>query len=819
MRIHKFFLITCLWISCNYVDAQIINGKIFDQKSKQPIPFVFVGAENSHRGTMADVDGSFKLSLDSSINQLTVFITGYHKKIIPVNEINTEKPLFIYLEANNISLPEIVVRPKENPANELIRRLIKNKEKLDPRNLNFYYCETYSKTYFTLSDRNGKEDYYNVDTAKYKEEKKLLDKQYLFFIESASEKKYRYKNIQQEKIIASRVSGFKSAPFASLASQLQSFTFFDDKISVMDVKYINPLLKGTFKRYQFEITDTIYEKTDTTILIMFKPRKDANFKALQGTIYLNKNQYALARVIAEPANNINNANSVKIQQLYERVDSIKWFPTQLVTEILFNNVNANTDNEKDNKPARILKCVSRVYVSNVKLDSALIIKKKNIEVINANNYEKQPESFWEQKRNDTLSGKEKYTYHIIDSVGEKTKLEKKLKWAKVLMSGMLPLVGPINLDLKHLLRGNDYEGFRLGTGLITGDKLSPWFSIGGYTAYGFKDKAWKYGGQIQINFSESKAVNLKLEAARDVFETANFTFLESNATFISNQNIRPFLVGVMDKKSFAKASLQFPIYRFIKNSVYFQSSEIISPSGYGNSETQFSDLQNNFITHEAGLQIKFWPGEKFTESFLGLISLGSKAPCFFVNFSKALPMEIYGHKSNVTYSKVDMRINHKLFFKVRGYFSWSIQTGKVFGDVPYTFQFNNNGSRISALALSCENTFETMFLNEFISTEYAHLFLTYNTGKIIRINKYFNPEIELLHNIGHGNLTNREKLTGILLNDLSKGYSEAGIRVKNMYQSGISSFGLGVFYRYGNYALENPKNNIVVKLVLSINVE
>ncbi len=804
------FLFTLNLINATF--AQTIKGKIVDESTKQAIPFAFIGIENSNKGTTADIDGNFSLRLDSSMHMLTVQVIGYQKKQVKINEISNLSAAVITLRSAEVKLDEIVVTPNENPANELIRQLIRNKKKLDPRNLPFYSCETYGKTYFTISDNKGNEYYYKEDTAKFSKEKKLLEKQYLFFIESASEKKYIYKNIQQEKIIASRVSGFKSAPFASLASQLQSFTFFDDNIDVLDINYVNPLLKGTFKRYNFNITDTIIESSDTTILIAFEPKKNTNFKALKGILYMNKNDIAIANVLAEPVS-VDGKNAVKIQQKYIRLDNKHWFPTQLVTEILFNTVNASSSN--DNGPNRIMKCVSKLYVSNVNLDSTIQIKQKNIEVVNAKGYENKDELFWEKKRLDSLTNKERNTYHSVDSIGKAEKFEAKLKLAKILSSGQIPL-GFISFNLKRLMRVNDYEGFRLGGGLVTNDKLSKWFSVGGYGAYGFTDKAWKYGGDLQINLTESKDVNLKTELARDVFETANTSFYGEKNSFISTQNIRTYLVGMMDKVSFIKASFQFPVQRFIKASVYTKVTERISPSGYGNLQAFYNDHHFQYTTNEAGIQLKIWPFEKFTESFLGLISLGSKAPCVYINFSQTIPAFRTDYQNSFTFQKLDVKIDHKINFKVKGFFAYQIQAGKVFGDVPYTFQFNNNGSRADKYRISAENTFETMYLNEFISTEYATVFTAINSGKVFRQNKYSNPEFELVHAAGYGKLLNKEKLTYVALNDMQKIYTEAGLRIKNLYTSGMSSIGVGAFYRYGAYANPEFMQNLVVKFVVGL---
>jgi hypothetical protein len=224
--------------------------------------------------------------------------------------------------------------------------------------------------------------------------------------------------------------------------------------------------------------------------------------------------------------------------------------------------------------------------------------------------------------------------------------------------------------------------------------------------------------------------------------------------------------------------------------------------------------QKKFVITESGVQLKYWPGEKFGENMGQLISLGSKKPVFYVNVAKGLKQTFQDYTGQFDYTRVDLRIDHQINFKIKGYVSYQLQAGKVFGDVPYFLQYNNKGSLTDNYYLSAEKTFETMYLNEFISTQYAAFFFAINSGKVFKTNDKCNPEFELVHNYGIGTLDNRERLTNIELNDLSKGYTEAGLRIRNLYKSGVSAFGAGVFYRYGNYAYESQIKNVAVKLVL-----
>lgn len=788
--------------------AQLIRGKIMDSNTRQPVSFAVIIAGHSNRGTTADLDGNFELLLAPGTEDISIQLIGYEKKTIPLRELDTIKPVIIRLNPGGISLQEIVVRPKENPADDIIAKVIANKPKFDIGNLPHYICRTYAKTYFTFSDDTGSEK--TSDGPSDTGETRLLKNAYLFFMESVTEKKYKYRNIMQEKVIASKVSGFKSAPFGAFASQLQSFTFYPDKIELLGVSYLNPLRKGTFKRYRFEIQDTVLKQNDTTILIRFYPRKNVKFRALQGVLYINKNQYVLANVLAGPSDDDSEGTGIVIQQLYERTDGVNWFPKQLNTEILFKSIGQGSGST-----GKVLKGVSRMYISDANVDTVFRIRHKSISAYNEKGFDQKPESFWTQNRVDTLSAAEQKTYRVIDSIGARAQFDKKLKWFNAISSNQLQM-GYLYLDLKRIIRLNEYEWIRLGAGIGTSDKLSRWISIGGYGGYGIKDAAWKYGVHARLNLDYRQNTFVLAEAAREVTETAGTSFLQETGNFFSTENLRNLLISKMDKTGTAKLSLNTALYNFIKAAVYFQVQQRESAFGFANARDQLLlNERKIFVLNETGMQIKIRPGEKFTESMGKLVSTGSKWPVLFMNLSKGLTNTIQGYTGDFEYTKIDIRIDQQVNFKVKGFFAYQLQGGKVFGSVPYSLQYNNKSSRDDNYAISVEKTFETMYLNEFISTEYLAVFLSVNSGKILRKRKKFNPEIELLHNYGIGRLNNRENLTNIELNDMRKGFSETGLRLKSIFTNNFTSFGAGVFYRYGRYASDNISKNIVYKLVIS----
>jgi hypothetical protein len=581
-------------------------------------------------------------------------------------------------------------------------------------------------------------------------------------------------------------------------------------------------MNGTFKRYRFLIEDTIVNGLDTTLLIKFTPKPKSNFKAMKGVLYIYKNKYVLSNVIAEPVVENKKDNRVKIQQLYSRVDSGHWFPKQLNAEIIFGGVEIGEEKTSITGSRAVVKCVSKTYIDEVVFDTVFKIKNKNVTVLTERNYEKQKEEDWFKYRNDSLNEKEKATYTKIDSIGQKMNLDKKIKLYKVLTTGKLPL-GYVDLELSRLMKLNEYEGLRLGAGLSTSERLSRWFNVGGFGGYGFRDKEWKYGGYAQINYQGQVDRFLKIEASRDLKETAGTNFLgKQNGGLLSTERVRDVLVSQMDKGAIVKGSWQHIFYNSLRTNIYYTIVQHESPSGWlikASDETVMLH-QQLFTFHETGLQVRWQPYEKFIESLGQWVSLGSAWPIIYLNVSKGLTNTIQSYKGEWDYTKVDLQIDGLWRFKIKGQIAYQFQAGKVIGDVPYTLRYNNKGSRNQTSRVSVEKTFETMFMNEFISDEYAAIFLSYNTGRILPQNDYSNPTLEFCHHYGIGNFkqNNLQRLTYIELNDMSKGFTEVGMRIKSIYKSGISSFGIGVFYRYGNYAYQESKRNMAAKLVIGFDL-
>ena len=90
-----------------------------------------------------------------------------------------------------------------------------------------------------------------------------------------------------------------------------------------------------------------------------------------------------------------------------------------------------------------------------------------------------------------------------------TTATKKEKKKNPFNTGFYP-VGFFNIDLRTLIKYNNYEGIRLGIGGITNDHLLENYKFGGYIAHGFKDHDFKFslGGSARLDKDTKTWVNL-----------------------------------------------------------------------------------------------------------------------------------------------------------------------------------------------------------------------------------------------------------------------------------------------------------------------
>jgi hypothetical protein len=807
MKIHCAFavlLFTFLLPFLSEAQPFRITGTVIDERTAKPLAFVNIIADNQTNGTTTDIDGKFSLVSNAPFQTLSFSYVGYEPLTIT---LSGESSLEIKLFRKAFQLQEAVVFPGENPAHRIIRNVTANRNKNNPEQLKSFSYVSYNKMYFTLDTGSAKEmkgsmlNPKNADSLDEKEVQKFIEEQYIMLMEFVSKREYKYKGRNNEKVIASRISGFKNPDFTALGTQMQSFSFYDDYFNLGQQKFLNPVSEGSTSKYFFLLEDTLYSGNDSIFIISYKAFSGKNFDALNGLLYITTDGWAIQNVIAEATDA--QGVGIKIQQQYEKLQQ-HWFPVKLNTDILAHSINLN---------GYKLKGVGRTYLDSINIEQP--VSKKNFRRVELDilpTATRREEEFWNLYRKDTLIAKETKTYHVIDSLGKQYKFDLRLKALMALLTGKIP-IRFIDLDLNRIIAANTYEAVRLGVGIHTNDRISRFFNVGGYFGYGFRDKGFKYGADATVIFHKESETALKLNWFHDIPESGKTLFaLDRRQTF--TEAYRQYYIGRRDLVDQYEATFTFRLFQYLKVQLAGRKQYNTPTDEYlfGKATESVTAGINRFEFTEAELGFKFAFREKFLRTGRMEFSTGTKFPVVWLTVTKGFNNLLAGMYD---YWKIDAKIEKSFFIKSLGKESIQLMGGIVTSDVPYAKLFNGKGS-FQKYPVATENSFETMGMNEFLASKYVVLFHKHDFGSLLFRYKKFRPDIVLLNNIGFGYLSNTKNHFNRSARSFEHGYFETGIALNNILRVNLLGLGASAHYRYGGYQNAELIDNVAFKVTMSI---
>ncbi len=816
-KTHLIILVGTLIVPVLNIQAQAVEGRIIDSQSNRSLAFVNIVYKSGGMGTVSNIDGEFSISSIDEIEFLKFSYLGYHTEYIDRENIRPGKTIQVKLNRKAYDIDEVHIFPGINPAHRIIRLASENRDLNNPEKMSSFSYTSYSKMYFTLdldsmyADAPKQADSIIViaDSSRVEMEE-FLEKNHLFLMEFVSQREFMHPDKNRETVTASKVSGFNDPSFTLLASQIQSFSFYDELFMIWDRKYLNPISRGSTRKYLFIIEDTMYtEQKDTMFVISFRPLKGKNFDGLSGILHINSNGYAIQNVIAE-ASETKTIFRVRIQQKYDHIDNEQWFPVQLNTDIIL-----SPDNAEANGIPITLVGIGKSYLSDIRLNPELRKRDfSHIELEINDDAHKKDEKYWLQHRMSPLTRKDTNTYLLIDSIGKAENLDRSLKLLETFASGYIP-AGFLNIDYRSIINWNQYEGFRLGAAVVTNDKISRRFQIGGKFAYGTRDKEFKYGGHLRLNLNRRKDAFLIFRYNKDVIETAGWEFIEK-PPITSSEVFRSFLIANKDKIEGKSVELQFPVLRYLKINTFLNQNvrQVTSDYRYSTNTPEGPQLADRFHITETGVMLKYAHKEKFLETPRGnRLSLGSNYPVIYANLHIGIP--VLG--GEYEYTKLEGKISKTFITKSLGDTKLALTGGWVDRSLPYPLLYAGAGS-YGVFTIESENSFATMRLNEFVSDRFASIHFQQDFGKLLFKKNKFQPGIVLAASAGYGRMAYNGNHVNLVQKTYENGYYESGILFNNLLRQWIFGYGLGVFYRFGSYALPKTIDNFAFKFTIRFNL-
>lgn len=705
-----------------FAQETVVSGKIIDVQSGDPIPFANVFFPGSEVGTTSDFDGFFKLKISSPVDSLAVSYIGYYKKVKKVVS-GKEQVINFQLESTVTNLQEVVIFAGENPAYEVIRKAVKNKNRNNKKSLLAYQYETYNKIEVDLN--NLTEKFKNrkiikkisqiIDSASQiagDEGQPILP---LFISESLSEFYYRSSpKFTKEKILNTRISGV-FVEDGNLISQLigssfQEYNFYQNWLLILDKDFVSPIADSWKLYYDYDLLDSVYVGDHFCYRLDMRPRR-AQDLAFTGTIWITTDTYAIKQIDVgiNKSANLNFVEKLKIQQELAPTNEGPWLP--LKTRVLIDLA------ELTNWSSGML---AKFYTSskNWVINEPQNLKFYDPPIEVAEDSKMQDEAFWITNRHDSLSPTELEIYSMIDTIKNIPVVKSQMEILNILTYGYKDIgkldIGPIFNSYAF----NSVEGHRFGMGLRTNVDFSKKWVIKGALAYGTKDQDFKYKTGISYIISRRPWTRVGVEHNREIEQVGlEAEELENNSIFYNANRFgdlrRPFIQAT------TRLHFQTEIKKGISQKLVFknQSFDPLFDFQYYKASTSLeSEVKDDFRISEVSLQTRFAKDEVFLQNENERLSVATgKWPVVTVNYTYGVKGLLGG---DFDYHKFTLGVRQNVKTGFLGRSQYDLFAGKIVNPLPYPLlkvHIGNETPFFTSAAFNLMNNFE------FVSDTYAGL--------------------------------------------------------------------------------------------------
>lgn len=708
-----------------------ISGRITDAQTGDAVPFAAVAIKGKTVGVNSDFEGYFTLKTTQIGDSIIVNSMGYRPKAKAIQKALMVQTLDVQLEATETKLQEVRIYAGENPANNILRKVIKQKRLHNPIRLNSYEYESYNKIEIDVNNISGR-------LKKSKAMRQIagavqhLDKVagedgrpvipiYLseslsnyYFLETPRKKK--------EHILKTKVSGI-AVTDGSLMSQLigssfQQYNFYQNWLNILEKDFHSPIADGWKNTYEYFLIDTVFVAGYWCYHIDYQPKRPQDL-AFNGTIWVDTLTHALVQVDAtvDKRANINFIERIKIQQEYDQVADSVWINTK-------SRVLIDVAQLTDSTAGMLLK----FYTSNrhIVVNQPRPPKFYDYPLELAPDYQDYPKDFWDKARHEQLSLGEKTAYRLIDSVKQVPVVKTYLEIFNMAVNGY-KRIPKVNIDVGpflYLYSNNVIEGHRFQLGLKTNPDFSRKWILSGYAAYGTLDQKWKY------NVSAEYIINRKPWTLGGVSHSYDLERIGLSSEAIGTN----FLFGALTRwgalrrgyfQETSSAYLKRELFRGFTQTVGVRHRTFhpMYPFAYRTNLSlgDQSPIESDYEASEIFFETRWGKDEIFIYSDNERLTLGTqKWPLVMLRYQwgvKGLMNSDFG------YHRLSLNIKQSFRVGIWGRSSYNLTLGYIPSTLPYPMLYTPLGNQS---LFYVENAFNLMNYFEFVADRYAQLRFEHN---------------------------------------------------------------------------------------------
>ncbi len=723
------FLLFCCWSALAWGQFTL-KGRVVDIDTKEGIPFANVYFDGTSTGTSTDVDGFFEFAVKKLYDTLSASAIGFEPLGKPLDMDSVVQEVNFYLSGSALVLDEVVVIAGENPANRIVRGIIEKKPQNRVDALNSFQYESYSKIELDLENINPKLQkskllkpfafvFENIDSTS--DEKPFLP----VYINEVLSNVYFVKEGGKPKSIvqAQRTSGTDNQTIIEYIKRIhQDYNIYDDWIYVLEKPFVSPFSKSGLGYYEYYILDSTSIEGHWSYKLKFKPkRKQEN--TFYGDFWVADSVFAVERVNMRmsPDVNINLVNRIIIYEEFSQQEGI-WTPVKKKMVVDFTPT--------EGTPGMIGRRTEtfREFSANQPATRQHYMEKDPFYVYE--NVEVDDDAFWAEARHEPLSKTEAAVYAMVDSIQNVPMYKTYVQIIEIVFVGYFEL-GPVELGpYSSTYSTNPVEGDRFRIGLRTSGQFSDEVRLGGYVAYGLKDEAFKYGGDVRWLISKTPRIMAGAAYKDDISLNSENSeeFVEGDLfSGMFRRNLMQKLIRVQEGKLFYERYWK----NGFSNRITFLNRSMdpyggVTEDGRGfnyaylPNPASLSDIDTTIITTEIILKARYALDEMIIDTDFSRTSYGSQHPIIELQYTLGVN-GVMGADYN--YHKLSLSYRHYFYLNPFGWMSYRFNAGKVFGTLPFLLLEVHPGNEGY---FTGRDIFNMMTRYEFASDAYASIFLEHH---------------------------------------------------------------------------------------------
>lgn len=736
------------------VSAQVISGIVVDEETGDTIQHPSVQYKGEKEAVSGDASGRFSIHRRNG-KYLTFSAVGYKDLRILIGP-NTPDEIRVTLKSDTKRLKGVTVSAKRgkysrknNPAVELMKRVIAAKKRTDLSNHDYYQYDKYQKLTLAVNDISPDE----LKHEKLKKRQWLLNQIELcpynnklilpVSIDETVTKNIYRKEPKSEKtiIVGQNKSGVNDLiQTGDILNTLMKDIFtdvdiYDDQVRLLQYLFTSPIGKDAIAFYRYYIVDTVMVDRDECYHLEFTPNnpQDFGFRGdlwilTDSTLHVKKCELSLPK-----RTDVNFTDNLNIRQEYTKLPNGEWVLTtddmivelslvDFLTKAVVIRTTRLTEYSFDKIPDKMFKGRAKVkYDPQAKM---------------------RDEAFWNENRTVELTKSESSMGSFIDNLSNTKGFKYILFGLKALIENYVETggknhpslvdIGPINT----MISSNFIDGTRTRISAQTTANLCPHLFVSGYYARGWDSKKDYYKGEVTYSFNKKEYMPWEFPKRTLTF-TSTYDVCSPSDKFMptDKDNVFTSLKWTdVDKMMFynrQELAFEYEQDWGFKTTVKLKTEEneacgklYFTPMAAYDADNP-ATMHGKIRTTEASIQLRYAPGETFVNTKQRRVKINYDPPVFTLTHTVGIKGVLGG---DYNYNFTEASIYKRFWLNSWGKLDITLKGGIQWNKVPYPLLIMPAANMSYIIE---EGTFNLINNMEFFNDRYASLDVSWDlNGKI-----------------------------------------------------------------------------------------